>query len=107
MTDIFRTYKHTVVTCSVADLNTGRIKDIERRLSSVYKDQATMITKLTNILESENKRFLALKDVKVITVTYYMKPETFKLYADYYTVSDGVNNIETKNKFKNKKEKKS
>lgn len=108
MTDIYRTYRHTIVTCSIADLKTGRIKDIDYELHSTYKDQKTMITKLSNLLEQENKRFLGLKGTRIKVITYFMKPETFKEHADYYTVEENsVDNKETKTKAKKKGSKKS
>ena len=106
MTDIYRTYRHTVVTCIIADLKTGRVKEIDYELHKIYKDPKTMQTKLENALFNDNKmiKLLGIKSTRIKTITYYMKPETFKANADYYTVIDG-DNKENNNKKKRRNKK--
>lgn len=104
MRDIMRSYIHTVINCDIADLNTGKIKNIDYTLNTHYTSEKHMITKLTAQLESENKRLITLKNYHEVKTSYYMKESTFIKYHDYSTMEgDIIEKPKTKAKKKGNK----
>ena len=106
MRDIYRTYYHTTVNCQVADLKTGRLKDIDYEMKSKYTDQKILEYKLAEKLKEDEKRLIKIYNFAIFSVTYYQKESTFKEHADYRHICrvNVADNKETKNK--NKKERK-